>query len=286
MKIFTFLIIITLFISNGIINAGAFDSVGLHARPMAMATAFTASGDDINSVGYNPAGLAGIPELQLLFSYRDFYSLKLLSQKYVGFAIPGKILSTGLSWHRISTASRVKFIDYAENTFTLSFAGKVRYIRNLLAGVNLKFYQVLSQSNASGYGVDAGVQWRRLLNNKIDLGLFVENINRPEIIWDTGAEDRLDTNLRIGVSYKPVDEIAGSLDYGIKDRLNFGSELLFFDKSIAFRGGIKDLLSDMKIITLGIGLNFENIKFDYAMTSHKSLGLTHLFTLLIKIERI
>ena len=39
---------------------------GIGARPLAMGNAFTAIGNDLNSVFYNPAGIASIKEFDLL----------------------------------------------------------------------------------------------------------------------------------------------------------------------------------------------------------------------------
>lgn len=263
----------------------AFDIDFLNAGPQGMGEAYTAYASDINSMSYNPAGLARSKKYELLFSYKDFYEMNLLSQKYIGFAAPGRYINLGFNWNRVGTTRNVEFIDYGEDTFCLSLAGELKHIKNLALGTNLKFYKATSQSNCTGYAADAGVQWYDIGDNKLSLGLFIENFNKPGIYWDTGAEDTLDPNLKMGMSLEPVENLFYAIDYDIENRLNLGIELRVLKENLFLRTGIKNMLEDEKSLTMGMGFNVGGIHLDYALSRHSSLGSTHMVSLIMSAEK-
>ncbi|MFH1540788.1 MAG: hypothetical protein ABID79_02915 [Elusimicrobiota bacterium] len=258
----------------------AFDDTGLNARPQGLGGAFTGISDDLNSVYYNPAGIGKINKHQVMFSYRDFYSLNLLTQNYVAFSVPGNVLNTAISIHRIGTTNNVEF-DYTEDTYIVTLAGRVAYPKNLFCGVNFKFYRLFSESNASGWGLDTGLLYE-LFDKKLNLGLMLQNLNNSKIVWDTGVTDKLDINFRPGMSYSPIENLKIAFDYEKLKKLNSGIELLTLKKTIGLRAGINNLSSKKNIVAYGLSLNFNNLQFDWAFSEHCMLGYTHFFTLSIR----
>lgn len=279
MKKIIFIIYIHLLLSQ-LVFAGAFDYVGLNARPSGMADSWTALAGNIDSIYYNPAGLVGTEtsRVQFLLSYRDFYGLNLLSQRYAALSLDGRYVNVAFSWHRIGTTRNVKFISYAEDTYILTLAGKPLIIRNLLLGVNFKFYRVLSEINASGYGIDMGILYQ-MMDGKLSLGIALKNLNNTEIIWDSGAIDELNSDFNIGVSITPLNSIVVALDYNQYDKLSIGLELCSFNDKFALRGGLNN-----KTISSGAGINWKDLQFDYAITRHSELGWTHFFSLKKEIK--
>lgn len=269
-----------------VLTAGAFDEIGINAKPVSMGNAFVASGSDINSVSYNPAGLSKLHILHLVVSYRDFYDLDLLTQKYAAIAIPSAGLNSGISWNRLSTTNNVKFLDYSEDTITLTFASRFPGYRRLLLGSNINFYKVVSEYNATGYGIDLGMQMSNFIHRRITIGTAIKNINEPSIYWDTGAKDTLKRIIRAGIAFSPVRSLVFEADYGTAGFLNIGAEFIPFDSSFTIRAGGRNLLDSIFTLSSGIGLEYRNLLFDYAVTSHTELGITHFFTIMIKIERI
>jgi len=53
------------------VEAGAFDRIGIGARPKGMGDAFTAISDDGNSIYWNPAGIARIEKSELSVMHKD-----------------------------------------------------------------------------------------------------------------------------------------------------------------------------------------------------------------------
>ncbi|MFC2061302.1 hypothetical protein ACFLUV_02210 [Elusimicrobiota bacterium] len=287
MKKYSFLLILAVIIIAYFTNeaeAGAFDSISLNARPIGMGEAFTSVMGGLDSVRYNPAGLAKVYESQLLMSYRDFYNLRLVNQKYAGFAVPGRYINFGLSWHRIGTTSRVSFMEYKEDIYSLAMAGKIKKIRNLFGGADFKFYRVFSQSNASGYGIDLGMYYE-MFYKKLSIG-FKKSLNKKRVYWDTGVTDKLENDFRLGMCVVPLKNCKLALDTvnGL-EKLNFGLEIGIIGEIFKLRTGIKNANKAYKILCMGMGLSFGDINIDYALTKHRYLDLTHFFSLYIKISR-
>jgi hypothetical protein len=271
-------------IDSRMANAGAFDSLSLNARPTAMGEAFTAVGGGLDSVNYNPAGLSEAKDAQLLCSYRDFYGLDLVNQKYMGVVFPEKTMDFGFSWHRIGTSDNVEFLEYNEDLYTLTISRKMGVYRNIYGGVNFKYFRVFSDSNASGYGVDIGAQYCSL-DGKTGFGIVNRNIGNATLHWDTGAKDILKSEIICGFNYMPAYWTSFTLDYGSTKKLNMGSELTFFDEKLGVRGGIRDLAKSNKTLAYGMSYNAESFQLDYALSKHYDLGVTHFFTLKLRLKR-
>lgn len=282
-KIF-FIFLFLLCITYQFAYSGVFDNVELNARPVSIGEAFTAIGDDVNSINYNPAGIAKIRNTQFLFSYRDFYNLGLISQKYIGFTVPTDNINICLSWHRVGTTNKIEFVNYKEDTYILTLAGGCKGLKGLSVGINFKFFRVFSVSSASGYGFDAGLQYH-VLNEKLRFGIFNKNVNDVKIYWDTQAIDVLSSESRFGIGYVPQKKILIAMDF-VGDKLNFGSEVNIINDKFIFRAGIKNINKRNKIPSCGMNFNFGNMQFDYALTKHCYLDLTHYFSLSFEVKGV
>jgi hypothetical protein len=266
------------------VNAGAFDNTGLNASPLGMAEAYTAIDGGMDSVNYNPAGTARSNVAELTLSYRDFYNLGLIDQKYFGVLVPGKDFNIGFSWHRIGTTGDVDFLDYKEDMYILTVSRKSKRLKDLCAGANFKFFRVFSDVSASGYGCDVGIQYR-CLDNKLNLGLLNKNIGDVKISWDTDAIDVLDSYYQAGAAYNLTEWVMMAMDYNSLGKLNLGTEISVIKNVFILRGGIKDANDADKTLTTGLSINYNNIRFDYALSKHYDLEYTHFFTLNYRIKR-
>ncbi|MFH1414818.1 MAG: hypothetical protein ABIH89_01870 [Elusimicrobiota bacterium] len=283
---FVLILFLTLIISliPSAVTAGAFDDVSLNARPAGMAEAYTAMRGGLDCAVYNPAGHADIDIAECVMSYRDFYGLGLINQKFAGFLFPDYRVNIGLSWHRVGTTGRVQFLEHDEDIYMLTVAGHPWMIDRLAAGVNFKFYRVFAESNASGYGFDAGLQYH-LMDNTLGFGISGKNIGDIKIYWDTGAEDTLRSNYSFGTYFVPVKRATISLDYMTTGVTNFGMEVNLVERLLVLRGGISSSDERGIIPASGFSLNYGTLEFDYAFSRHKDLGMTHVFSLVVKIKR-
>ena len=70
-------------------TAAQFLKIGVGPRPIGMGGAFTASADDINSIYWNPAGLAGMYTREAYFNHVDWISDVKLDYAGFGIEVPG-----------------------------------------------------------------------------------------------------------------------------------------------------------------------------------------------------
>lgn len=264
-------------------EGGAFDRIGIGARPKGMGDAFTAISDDGNSLYWNPAGIARIEKSQLSVMHKDLFGLGLINYEFVGYVHPNiGNGSLGLGWIRLGTTGNVEFMDYNENTYIISYG--VRMGTALSLGGNIKYYSVDYERGGSGLGSDIGILYKTFAGH-LNLGLLYQDFNRPKIRWETQAEDRLPANLRLGIGFRPNPFMNFALDL---DKLlesyvetHLGIERWLLEHSIALRTGVINQDKGKWNFTLGGSLGYKFFRFDYAWERHYDLGGTHLFSLLI-----
>jgi Type IX secretion system protein PorV len=161
---------------------------------------------------------------------------------------------------------------------------------NLSAGLTAKWiYSRLSdqgagnelgEGNGSSLGVDMGLLYRA--SKRLTLGAAITNFG-PDISYiDAAQSDPLPRNLALGFSFKvinnpynkltivgEVNKMLTSLNDGFSEELkeaieNFGFEY-WYGSFIAFRAGyIYDQVGEVKTPTLGVGLQYRGLRFDFA----------------------
>lgn len=261
-------------------KAGAFDPIAVGARAWGMGSAFTAVTNDVYAVHWNPAGLADVRRPEMAIAHIDLQSLGLLLHDALIYAQPFVFNNTvAVSWMRMGTTGQVQFLNYSENTFILSYQQPV--FSDLSTGINLKLFQVKSSKTAGGIGLDFGARYRFL--PELILAVFAENLNNPEIIWQTGATDRLPINLKAGLAgYVDSDTIIAVDGHKLLDvypEIHVGAERWFFSQMMAVRAGATYTTTDQAMMwSAGLGFKFSYLAFDYAYGSHYDLSGNHVIS--------
>jgi len=264
-------------------EAGAFDRMGVGARPKGMGDAFTAIGDDANSVYWNPAGIAQIEKSQLSVMHKDLLGLGLINYEFLGYVHPnvGKG-SLGFSWIRLDTTRNVEFMDYTENTYIISYG--VRIVPSLNFGGNIKYYSVDYEKGGSGLGADIGILYKTF-GGHLNFGLLYQDFNGTKIRWETQAEDKLPANLRLGLGFRPNPYLNLALDL---DKLlesyvetHLGIEWWVLKRGIGLRTGLINQDKGRWNFAVGGSFGYRFLRFDYAWERHYDLGGTHLFSLVL-----
>ncbi len=262
-------------------GAGAFDSLAIGARANGMGGAFTAVADDPSAVYWNPAGLMNLRRPSVLLSHFDVQSLGLLSYDQLAFAQPFVYKNAvAVAWTRLGTTSNVTFLNYSENTFTLTYQQPLT--PQISLGLNAKIFQVQYDETASGFGIDLGGRYQIL--PELAVALMWENANQPQIAWLTRNVDNLPYNLRLGVAGYPTPDITVAVD---ADHLldaaraaHVGTELWFLDKVLALRAGITYQMDGGHLMpAAGLGFRFSFLELAYAYSSHFDFDGNHVFSL-------
>ncbi len=276
------------------------------ARPAGMGGAW-AAGQGLDSIEYNPAGLAGMPRLGLLTSYEKGFDGGDYGLVEVGGRSGALAGAVGVLYHNAGSIA-LNLSDGTQKTVTALedsspfIAGAVRATPWLWFGGTLRMLrQVLAQQyTASSVCGDLGV--RAEGPGGLAFGASLQNQGQ-DVRFDQ-ARDPLPSTERVGASYtwrdtdlsdiNPFSEQEGlrltlSADYVRQKQedgaARVGGELgikTFGLPPILFRGGYM-FGRDQEGVTVGFGYEGPVLSFDYAALPTRDLGISHLLTLRIRI---
>jgi len=266
------LVIILLWCSE---SPALFETEGLGARCLSLGGGCTAVSDQPSVMASNPAGLGFYQKRGVQLSWSQLFNLRELSAGDLYFAYhPGRIysidgLTLGLG---LSLFGQSDYYQEAKILFSFGYRIKNR----LSLGISVKYMRVSfpsPYSSLSAIGFDCGMLIR--VQDKIQIGAAVKNLNKPEMI--TGSED-VPRIWDLGAALYPFEEVILVIDW-VKDsqfehQLKFGQEIKVL-KRLALRFGV-----GTEPVTYGWGTGFEwqRMKIDYALLSHPTLGASHMFT--------
>ncbi len=219
-------------------------------RPAGMGGAYTAMGDDVYSVNYNPAGLSYIKASQLVLLHLD--SLADIQYEYMTFAT---------SWSEVNTLAvntTYRHSPPIDNqvigqnpAFTDDLLGSLSYSRkfsdSIRVGATVKLLQsTLGPFSSSAVGFDAGVVIDKLPYG-FRAGLSVLNLGTGMTFNPTSTADSLPMFIRLGLGghwmidgdkeLRWAGEIFKPADQDIK--LGVGWEYFVFPGLMAVRVGYK-----------------------------------------------
>ena len=284
--------------------------IPIGARGIATGGAFIANMTGLESLFYNPAGLDIYPQTEAMFSYVTYLADINISYFAIGTSL-GDFGSIAFDLKSLDFGdieeTNVLFPDGTGNTFSPSFMtfgltySKVLTDR-IAIGTNMKLVtENIGTTNATGFAVDAGVQYR--FSNELMIGATVKNIgtNMSFSGDDLTARTTIPGSVpgATGGSYQIITEpflipssFQLSLTYGIdfnaennlllagaytvnnqyEDVANFGLEYGFMNNFFV-RGGYNYLVQNQDDsiygLTFGAGVNYDigggvGIVFDYA----------------------
>lgn len=313
MKIF--ILIILVFVTVGNISAGSPGTSGarilgvaVSARSAAMGEAFTAL-KGIDSLYYNPAGLAGVKDPQITATYLK--GLTDTDYAHLSFIYPFMLRDDTDALRTIGTfgLSITKFsggiieINYTDGTskkvtaqqdyvFTLSYGNKFSLFgQSFLAGANIDMLtsELIEKYNASTFCMDAGIIYDiDFADRVLSLGFAVQNLG-PEMAYEgegiSGKNgDPLPMAIRFGAGYYiPIEENSVYITTDLVKpndedaKVSLGMEYLY--KNLFFvRSGYK-FGYDLAGFNCGAGIKLAEINIDYALKFMDILKYTHHFSL-------
>ena len=301
------LLTLTVFLTPSNVHAQAkvgttgaqFLELGVSARAMGMAEAFTAAADDISAVYYNPAGLVN------LYGYEAAFTLIQMpadvNYSFVGIGMPlesvGGVIGIGLfglnSGDMIErtyeqgtyegTGRTFQWQDYAVS------ASYGRYLTDRFAiGVTVKYIgQKTHDYSASGWSADVGTNYDTGFRG-FKIAMSISNFG-PDITFISKSAP-LPINFKFGGTIDVIDSenhlvrfaAEGSHPSDNLEKYNAGLEYTFMER-FTLRGGSR-FNYDEDGYTLGGGIRVpfgeENeIRVDYAFQEFGVLTEVHRFTM-------
>jgi competence protein ComEA len=252
---------------SGVIWA-AFEENQSDARSLAMGGAWVALDNSASPDQPNPAALAWGAGWGASAGFSLPFGMSDLAAITSSCRIEWKNLGLGLG---LSTMGNQL---YRESSFRASASW--RFPRMLSAGVSIGGQQLAIQGYGSSLaaGVDAGILGRPV--PQLALGLAAKNLNRPRI-GDPPQE--LAQQLAAGLCYSPMERAVAVLQLQAQNgwpvQWRFGQEFRLW-RGFSARAGYS---AKPATISGGVGLEWANYTFSYAVRTHPELGLSHCLTL-------
>ena len=197
--------------------------VNLGGRPLGMGNAFVGLADDVNSLLYNPGGLAwakgvsftvkDVENIIALQAYPTGYNaslgLAVVTSKFSNIPIP-----TGLA----NTQGALVSLGYGAKLTSFPLIGGMPVFQRLGFGINLKGLvgqtlrrDTFPDQSGNGFDLDLGILWRG--SEWWSMGIAAQNILPKNTFgggvlkWDTGAEESIPATGKIGFSAKLISEV-------------------------------------------------------------------------------
>lgn len=266
-------------------TGGVFSPVIFNARSAGMGEAFTAISEGLSGLVYNPAGLTFEEQAMVGFSHTQLPQ-SFTRVEFVGGAINLGIFNIGLGFQATGVTNPDELLfPYYEASLNFTVAKKLN--NKLSIGTSLRSYiSKLDTGEAEGLGIDMGAIYE--VNPNLRIGVVWYN-PISYIKWNTGTiETPGRQDLVVGISYKlPLREflLNFTFDFSLYDkiyfyqRLHLGLETQIPQTPVIIRTGYN---GEKNTLSLGVGLNINNIEFDYAFLYTKDLSNQHIFSLSFK----
>ena len=280
-------------------TTAAFLELGVGARAVSMGEAYTAATNDVDSLYWNPAGLANVKGRSATFMHAPY--LDSSSFDYLGYAQKVSdhgAVGVGIQYFTAGSiagtdASGVDTGSFTPNDMavTVGYAQKMSCplkcpIDGGTVGVNVKYIQSKIATSASAEAIDLGVQSRGYQDDKLKFGLAVANLGTT-MKFDK-AKENLPLALKLGSSYKIQEHWLAALDLDFpRDNtmiLGLGTEYQYpvNDKmQLAGRLGYnsRSQVSGFTGPSFGLGFGFDKYSLDYALVPFGDLGTAHRLSL-------
>ncbi|MBI4056924.1 MAG: PorV/PorQ family protein [Elusimicrobia bacterium] len=284
---------------NDVGTSGAqFLKLGVGARPAGMGEAYSAVADDIFTTYYNPAGLAEFTRPQVGGMHNQYFQS--IRHEFASFAVPlreGQRGTLAVSIYNLGisdierrgtteTDTPSETFDSSDLAYALSYGLKLN--DRLSLGTTLKYIdQTLDGVHATALGADVGSLYRwetssvalgvRNLGSKTKF--HVDSSPLPMVLF-AGLSQRLSSNLLF----------AADLNIPRDNRIGFGAgtefnHSFFEGLSAALRAGYNSRNSDpggLSGISIGAGMTYQQLGFDFAWVPFGDLGNTFRYSLLLK----
>ncbi len=254
----------------------AFERSAHGARGAALGGSLVALGGNEWSAFINPAALQTVEDRTVSL----FYAPQPFEMKELAFGAAVYVEPTSVGSFALG-ATRFGFALYNETRVAVSFADE--FTSGFRAGISLSYYALSIQNygTASAIGFDGGMLVD--VSDQVRWGFSAHNISASTI---GAAKEKLPQQFHTGVAFTPIPGafVTASLmkDIRYPIELHVGVEYSWLDV-LALRAGTT---SDPNTLNAGLGVRVGVAHFDYAFSSHSELGMTHQFSVSLRLGNL
>lgn len=272
-------------------ETASFLDIGVGARALGMGGAYTALADDVNSLYWNPAGLAKLKKREFTASHAEMFESTRLD--FLAYAHPTSqgTLSAGLTYlsqgkieGRDGLGRPTAGYDASDAAVSAGYARKLEFAE---VGASVKYIRShIGSAEAQTIAADVGA--KREIGNVV-VGVALRNLG-PGLKFQDQRND-LPLRLAAGAAYKFTGGHAAAAELvngprGAGTDAAFGGEFQAV-KNLYLRGGYTTRTAitggsgfDVaRGLTLGVGFRSEKWSLDYAVLPSGELGRSHRFSL-------
>ncbi len=256
--------------------------------------------EDINSVYWNPAGLASINEKEISLMHAVW--LETINHEYLALGFPTRFGNVGIAVNYLYMSEMDKYdntgnklpekMSATDTALTLTYSVILQAYYPINVGVNVKYlHSKLENIYANAYATDIGAQ--TYLNNNLGFGIVFQNVGTKMRFIKEAT--KLPQNIKLGVTYKFAIPLKVAFDINLPNdsdlKVNLGTEYTMGvgrDIKLSPRLGYKSNMKGLEGssgITVGVGFNFKDYCIDYAFVPYGQLGNTHNISLLMKFGK-
>ncbi len=255
-------------------------------RPAALSGAYTAIGNDVQAIYYNPAGFVQLKSHQASFTYVNWFENIRMQNVSLAFKLdPRFAVAFGFSYmgmpeiqgkdrfgqetEKLHVNSSILQLNLAYKIYPSFFLGMgVKYFRDNLAGYV-----------GSGMALDFGFFMETIIP-RMTIGASVQNFGN-KIRYDQ-QEEAIPLTYRLGIGYTiPQLFLRVAVDgfRSLDQNWRLATGLEFFYKNFIFlrmgNNWLNNQLNDLQP-TFGAGFNpSAKLSIDYTFYNHQQLGFTH-----------
>lgn len=269
-----------------------FLKIPAHARPAALAEAFSALSDNEAALQYNPAGLARLMRDRISATHIEWFQ-NIQLDHLGGALLSGQhgALAASATFLRVEGLTRTKRVAGADpvariqeqgsfSPFDMAFnvGGGYEIEPGVLLGGGLRAVaQDVDGRSGWGLSADLGAQWLNLVEG-IELGAVLQSLGTPVGVGGTAFEQPL--ALRLGALTKLWQERASlafelALPADNEPQPSLGLET-WPVQSLALRTGWRGGFAQQ--FSAGLGFRMDRWEMDYAWVPFSDLGHTHRIT--------
>ncbi len=265
------IVFITLILIQTVMLLAVFDDYIPSARARGMGGAYTGVADDVNSLYFNPAGLANVKlEAQVGFSQLYGKPFSEFKTAAVGVQLPKKLGTLAVGARLFDVNFEEEHL-MSEQIWTAGHAFDLQKdIHSQISvgySVNYHRLQFIDEETDDAIGFDLGAT--AFLHGRTKLGFSVSNLNQA--VMGESNQNTLPSKLALGVSYIPYENVITSLevkkDFAKETEFMGGVEVRLFEP-LAVRFGVH---SNPATWNAGIGLNVKGIELDLSYSTHAVL---------------